>query len=160
MNSDKKALLIIAHTPSPNTIAMANEIYAGSTAQDIEFVDVILCSPFDCTSEMILSSDALLIFTTENFGYMSGALKDLFDRVYYACLADPKRNDATPFLLIIKAGLDGTGTDVAVNKITNGLNWKAIRATTIFKGEFEPSFLDRCKELGLTIAASLDADII
>ena len=160
MTIDRKTLLIIAHTPSPNTIEMAEAILAGAQSRDIEGVSTALISPFDCDSSMVLASDALILFTTENFGYMSGALKDFFERVYYPCLADSKRNDAKPFSLIIKAGLDGTGTEVSVGKITTGLKWRLVQDTIICKGDFEQRFVDQCRALGLTIAASLEAGII
>jgi len=158
-NQDKR-LLIVAHTPSPNTVEMAEAIATGARNSAIENVNTELRSPFDCDSEIVLSSDALVLFTTENFGYMSGALKDFFERIYYPCLEQPKRNDAKPYALVIKAGLDGTGTDVSVSKITKGLNWKAAQASHICKGDFRSEFLEQCQELGLTIAASLDAGII
>jgi len=78
MAQQPKSLLIIAHTPSPNTIEMAEAILAGANDSSIEDVTVKLRSPFDCDSEAVLQSDALILFTTENFGYMSGALKDFF----------------------------------------------------------------------------------
>lgn len=155
-----KRLLIVAHTPSPNTEKMAEAIACGARDDAFENVKVELRSPFDCDSESVLSSDALVLFTSENFGYMSGALKDFFERIYYPCLDDPQRNDAKPFALIIKAGLDGTGTDVSVSKITKGLNWKAAQASHICKGDFHADFIVQCEELGLTMAASLEAGII
>lgn len=160
MTYQAKSLLIIAHTPSPNTIEMANAILEGAQDQVIDSVDATLVSPFDCDSEMVLASDALILFTTENFGYMSGALKDFFERVYYPCLDDSKRNDAKPFAVIIKAGLDGTGTRISVDKITTGLRWRLVQEASIFKGNFETRFVDKCRHLGLTVAASLDAGII
>ncbi len=155
-----KSLLIIAHTPSPNTREMAKAVLEGAQNEVIGQVKSKLVSPFDCDHKMVLESDGLILLTTENFGYMSGALKDLFDRVYYPCLAEPTLNDAKPFALIIKAGLDGTGTQASVTKITSGLKWRQVQAATLCKGEFESSFLDKCRHLGLTIAASLDAGII
>lgn len=160
MSTKHKSLLIIAHTPSPNTKAMADAILEGAKNDVIEDVSATLVSPLECDSEMVLQSDGLILFTTENFGYMSGLLKDFFERIYYPCLDHPKRNDAKPFALVIKAGLDGTGTNIAVNKITRGLNWRQVQETTLCKGEFKPSFVDRCRHLGLTIAASVDAEII
>ncbi|MFT6408481.1 MAG: multimeric flavodoxin WrbA [Arenicella sp.] len=160
MTQISKSLLIIAHTPSPNSKAMAEAILDGATDSSVDGVTVRLASPFDCSSEMVLESDALVLFTTENFGYMSGALKDFFERIYYPCLDDTKRNDAKPFALVIKAGLDGTGTDISVGKITSGLKWRPVQATTLCKGEFEPEFIARCRDIGLTIAASLEAEII
>jgi len=114
---------------------------------------VELRSPFDCNAEMVLNADALILFTTENFGYMSGALKDFFERIYYPCLDDEKRNQAKPFALVIKAGLDGTGTDIAVHKIINGLRWKEAAPVLLCKGDFQASFIDQCHELGQTVLA-------
>lgn len=160
MTDRLKSLLIIAHTPSENTQKMAKAILTGAQNKEIHRVKTRLISPFDCDSETVLASDSLILFTTENFGYMSGALKDFFDRVYYPCLNDPKRNEAKPFSLIIRAGLDGTGADQSVQTITNGLNWRQAQASTICKGTYNQRFEHSGHQLGLTIAASLEAGII
>ena len=159
-DSLNKKLLIVAHCPSDNTRAMGNALSKGAQNSAIEHIIAELKSPFDCTTEDVLSSDALILFTTENFGYMSGALKDFFDRLYYPCLADSKRNDAKPFALIVKAGLDGTGTNLAVHKIINGLKWREVHDTVICKGDFSLQFLEQCENLSLTIAAQLDNNLI
>ena len=160
MSIKHKSLLIIAHTPSPNTRVMAEALLEGASNEVVEDVAVTLVSPLNCSSEMILQSDGLILFTTENFGYMSGLLKDMFERIYYPCLDDPKRNNAKPFALVIKAGLDGTGSEIAISKIVKGLNWRQVQETTLCKGDFKQSFVDRCRHLGLTIAASVDAELI
>lgn len=160
MSTKHKSLLIIAHTPSPNTKLMADALLEGASNDVVEDVAVSLISPLNCNSEMVLQSDGLILFTTENFGYMAGLLKDFFERIYYPCLDDPKRNEAKPFALVIKAGLDGTGTEIAIDKIVKGLNWRQVQETTLCKGDFKHSFVDRCRHLGLTIAASLDAELI
>ena len=157
MTESLKKLLIIAHTPSPNTTALASALLEGAQQAEIESE---LRSPFDCEAEDVLSSDALILFTTENFGYMSGALKDFFERVYYPCLEDTARNDAKPFALVIRAGLDGTGTTIAVGKIVTGLNWKEVQPLTLCKGDFKTAFIDQCHELGQIMAVSLEASII
>ena len=156
----KKQLLIIANTPSENCRLMAEALLNGAQNQAISSVEARLMSPFDVDADMVLDSDALILFTTENFGYMSGALKDFFERIYYPCLEQEKRNQAKPFALVIKAGLDGTGTDIAVHKITTGLKWKEAQAVTLCRGEFRDSFIQDCHTLGLTIATSLDAQIL
>jgi multimeric flavodoxin WrbA len=154
-----RKLLIIAHAPSPNTQLMTQAILAGAQNENIANVEARLVSPFQCHSQDVLSSDALILYTTENFGYMSGALKDFFERIYYPCLEQEKRNEAKPYALVIRAGLDGTGTDVAVHKIISGLKWREVQSTTLCKGEYDPIFAARCNELGMTIAASLDNNL-
>lgn len=158
--SSVKNLLIVAHTPSPNTEVLAQALLDGARDPAVEGVLAELKSPFDCDADEVLESDALILFTTENFGYMSGALKDFFERIYYPCLDQPEKNEAKPYALVIRAGLDGTGTDIAVHKITTGLKWKEIQAVTLCKGDYQSSFEDDCRELGLTVAASLEADLI
>ena len=90
---------------------------------------------------------------------MSGALKDFFERVYYPCLEADTRNEGKSYSLVIRAGLDGTGTDIAVHKITNGLKWREVQPMLLCHGEHQPVFIDRCRELGMTMAAGLDNDI-
>ena len=126
-----RKLLIVAHTPSTNTRALADAILAGAQDSQIEAIDADLRSPFDCVAEDLLASDGIILFTTENFGYMSGALKDFFERIYYPCLEQAERNEGKPFALVIRAGLDGTGTDIAVHKITTGLRWREVQEVTL-----------------------------
>lgn len=154
-----KQLLIVAHTPSKNTQELANSLLAGSQQQEFKNVTAQLFSPFDCGAELILKQNAIILFTTENFGYMSGALKDFFERIYYPCLEQPKRNNAKPFSLVIRAGLDGTGTDIAVHKITTGLKWREVQSPLLCKGDYNPNFKQQCYDLGATMAAGLANEI-
>jgi len=64
MSPNRKTLLIVAHTPSPNTTAMAEAILDGAQNNVIEAVEAQLKSPFDCNSEMILQSDAVSLNVT------------------------------------------------------------------------------------------------
>lgn len=155
-----KQLLIVAHTPSDNTKTLAHALLRGASSDEVTGVTVTLKSPWDVDAQAILAADAVILFTTENFGYMSGALKDLFERIYYPCLDQPKNNEGKPFALVIRAGLDGTGTDIAVHKITAGLKWREVQNVLLCKGEFNEQFVDHCQTLGLTMAASLEHGII
>ncbi|RBP49229.1 flavodoxin family protein [Arenicella xantha] len=158
MTSPRPSLLIIAHTPSPNTILLAESMLDG--ARRATAVDTQLLSPFDCDAEHVLKTDALVLFTTENFGYMSGALKDFFERVYYPCLENPTRNEAKPYALVIRAGLDGSGTNRSVHSIIKGLKWREVQPTLICKGEHQRQFIEQCQTIGETMAVSLDAGLL
>jgi len=63
------------------------------------------------------------------------------------------------YALYVRAGLDGTGTISAVQRIVTGLRWRAIDEPLLCHGSYDESFLPRCEELGQMMAASLDAGI-
>jgi len=154
---DQKNLLIVAHNPSPNTQKLVDACLHGARHEDIEGIEVRFKPPLQATSDDVLWADAIILGTTENFGYMSGALKDFFDRIYYPCL---EQTEAMPFAVYIRAGLDGTGTKIAIAKITTGLKWKPVQEAIILHGEYRPEFETQCEELGMLMAASLESGII
>ncbi|KRW82304.1 flavodoxin family protein [Marinobacter sp. P4B1] len=152
-----KRLLIVAHAPSPNTLRLRESVEKGARNRDIEAVEVVVKAPLEAGPEDVLACDAIILGTTENLGYMSGALKDFFDRSYYPCL---EKTQGLPFTFYIRAGHDGTGTRRAIDSITTGLRWKLIQEPLLCRGDYQPEFADQCEELGLFVAASLDAGII
>jgi len=156
MNKNKR-LLIIAHAPSPNIQRMVDAILKGARHEDISTVDSLFIPAFDATVDDVLQADAVILGTPENLGYMSGALKDFFDRNYYPCM---DKTDALPCAMMIRAGNDGTGTRRALESILTGLRWKIVQEPLICRGDFQEDFIQQCEELGLFMAASLDAGII
>jgi multimeric flavodoxin WrbA len=104
----------------------------------------------------LLWADGLLLGTPEHFGYMSGALKDFFDRTFYPAEG---RTEGRPYALFISAGNDGTGTAAAVARIATGYRWKPIAEPLIVIGEPDAAALARCAELGATLAAGLAAGV-
>lgn len=151
-----KRLLIVAHIPSPNTERLRDAVAAGARDPDIEGVDVIVKTPFEAGPADVLAADGIILGTTENLGYMSGALKDFFDRTYYPVL---EQKQGLPYALYIRAGFDGTGTRLGVEKIITGLRWRAIQAPVLCKGDWDAAFIDHCQTLGMTMAAGLEAGI-
>lgn len=151
-----KRLLLVAHAPSPNTARLRDAIAAGVTAAESEEIDLMVRSPFETGPEEVLAAQAVILFTTENLGYMSGALKDFFDRTYYPVLEEKQ---GLAYMLIIRAGHDGTGTRRGVETIITGLRWKAIQEPLICRGDFDEAFVGQCEEAGMLMAAGLDAGI-
>jgi len=155
--SNTKKLIFISHAPSENTQRMRDAVIKGANNPDIETVEVRPISPLDVSPADIKTAQAIIIGTIENLGYMSGLTKDVFDRCYYDCL---DHTQGLPFTFYIRAGNDGTGTRRAIESITTGLRWRLVQQPLMCRGEFSEDFIDQCEDLGLTMAASLDAGII
>lgn len=152
----RRRLLIVAHAPSPNTRALLEAVLEGARLPEIEGVDVETVPPLQAGPEHVLAAHALVLGTTENLGYMSGALKDFFDRSYFPCL---ERTQGLPYALYVRAGHDGTGTRRGVETIVTGLRWRAVREPLICRGAFSDAFLEQCRELGTLMAAGLEAGV-
>ena len=152
-----KRLLVIAHAPSPNIKRMIDAVLKGANSDDIDGVETVYIPALEAVAEDVFKADALILGTPENLGYMSGALKDFFDRNYYPCM---DKTEAMPCAILIRAGNDGTGTKRALESILTGLRWKIVQEPLICRGDFQEDFINQAEELGLFMAASLEAGII
>ena len=151
-----KRLLIVAHTPSENTRIMLGAIVRGAQSATNDRIEIDAKTAFETNSEQVIQAQAIILGTTENLGYMSGGLKDFFDRIYYPCL---ETTQGLPYSLVIRAGQDGTGTLRAIDKIAAGLRWRAVQKALFCKGEGQPTFVTQCEELGAATALGLDLGI-
>ncbi len=145
-----KKLLIVYHTQGTRTTELAEAALAG--ARSIEETETTLKRAFDTTAEDLLAADAILFGTPENFGYMSGALKDLFDRTYYAC---ENKVDAKPYAVFVCAGNDGTGAVFNIDRICTGLKLKKVCEPVIARKVNTPELVEQARELGATLAAGV-----
>ena len=83
---------------------------------------------------------------------MSGALKDFFDRTYYP--AEPHQINL-PYGVFISAGNDGSGAVREIERIVKGYPLRRVAEPLIAKSEVSEQHLQRCRELGLSMAAGL-----
>ncbi|NKI35582.1 flavodoxin family protein [Wenzhouxiangella sp. XN79A] len=149
-------LLVMAHAPSPNLERLRDAALDGARDPSIEGVDVVAKAPLDAGPDEVRAADAVLLLTPENLGYMSGALKDFFDRSFYELL---DRTDALPYAVLVRAGQDGTGTKRALESICGGLKWRAVQDPLICRGPWQDAFEAQARDLGATLAAGLAAGI-
>lgn len=152
-----KTLLIVFHTPSDNTQAMADAMLKAVEGQTLDNLNVVLKTPFETQAQDVLDCDGIILGTTENLGYMSGALKDFFDRIYYPCLEEKQ---GLPVAAIVRAGHDGTGTCRALNTILTGLKWRWVQDIVLCKGPWQTQFIDDCKEVSEAMAVALNEGMI
>jgi multimeric flavodoxin WrbA len=153
-------LLIVYHTLSGGTesLATAAALGAAGTAE----TGTVLKRAVDASAADLLAADGLLLGTPENFGYMSGMLKDFFDRVYYAA---ENKMMGRPYSVFVCAGNDGTGAMREVDRIVTGLRMKKVHPGVIARrvggmagssrGHLDPADLARAQELGATLAAGM-----
>ncbi len=154
--TEARQLLIVCNQPSVNTIRLAEAALAGARDSAIEGVTATLKTPLDATADDVLQADGIIIGTTENFAYMSGLIKDFFERIYHPCLDSTQ---GRPYALYVRAGNDGAGTTTAVERIVTGLRWKAVQPALVLQGDFQDRFADDCRELGMLMAAGLESRI-
>lgn len=156
MAGASQRIVLIGHDPSENLRRLCAAVVEGARESGSDSIAVEHLRPLDAVADDVLGADAVVLLTPENLGYMSGAMKDFFDRCFYDVL---DRTDALPYALLVRAGKDGTGTRRAIESICGGLNWKAVQAPVICRGDWDDAFIGQANELGMTVAAGLEAGI-
>lgn len=150
-------LLVVTHSQTGGTQALTDALLAGARDEQIHGVQVVWRDALEATPEDVLASAAIVLGTPENFGYMSGALKHFFDRIYYPCLDQTR---GRPYQLFVKARDDGAGAVRSVQRIVAGLAWREIQPPLVVVGNLHDEHLEAAHELGQTIAASLELGIL
>ena len=145
-------LLIVHHTPSPALQEMFEAAASGARTDEIDGVDVVVRPALTAGPADVLNADGIVLGTPANLGYMSGALKHFFDGIYYPCLEATRRQ---PFGLYVHGGMDTTGAVRAVESITTGLQWRAVRPPVVVNGAPGKADLEACWELGALVAAAI-----
>jgi multimeric flavodoxin WrbA len=157
-----KRLLIVFHSKTGGTLQMAQAAAAGAGSEPEVAVNFIHAA--EAGPDEMLEADAYIFATPENLAMMSGMMKDFFDRTYYPVL---DRIVGRPYAIMICAGSDGETAARQIQRIATGWRLKPIAEPIIVCthaqtpqailapkqiGEYD---LQRCEELGATLAAGL-----
>ncbi len=133
---------------------MADAVLLGAQRQT--GVEIVMRRAFDTSIEDLLECDGYIFGTPENFGYMSGALKDLFDRTYYPTEGKLVQR---PYAVFIKAGNDGSGALSNIERIVKGMQLKKVADAVVCSGNLSNDVIEQCEELGQAVAAGLELGI-
>lgn len=157
-----KTLLIVYHTQTGGTRQMVEA--AAQAARGEARVRVKLLRAFDAGPDDVLGADGFIFATPENLAAMSGALKDFFDRCYYAAL---DRLNGRPYASLVCAGSDGQNAVRQIERIAVGWRLRAVAEPAIVctwaqtpeailraKRIAAPD-IERCAALGAAMAAGL-----
>ncbi len=146
-----KRLLLVFHSQSGRTAQLAQAVAAGAAAFEQE-VTLRVLHAVDAGIDDLLWAEGLLLGTPENFGHLSGLMKDFLDRTYYPAEG---KTVGLPWALFVSAGNDGRGAVAALERIALGYRWKKAAEAVIVRGAPDAEGLSRCSDLGQTLAAGL-----
>jgi NAD(P)H-dependent FMN reductase len=154
-------LLVVHHSPTSGVRALTDAVLAGAADDAITGVEVVVRPALEATAGDVTGADAVLLGTTANFGYMSGALKHFFDATFLdiggALDADgsgaPATGGRTPFGLWVHGRYDTAGAVRSVLAITGALPWRQAAAPLEVLGDVAEQHRAAAYELGATLAA-------
>jgi NAD(P)H-dependent FMN reductase len=161
----RRRLLVVHHSPTPALRALADAVLAGARDDEIEGVDVVERAALEATAADVLAADAVLLGTSANFGYMSGALKHFLDTVFLevgGSLSDdgaaggpPATSTRVLWGLWVHGRYDVTGAVLSVTSIVQALPWTRSAPVLEVLGDVDDADLAAARDLGGTLAALL-----
>src|SRR3954453_18827216 len=169
-------LLVIHHSPTRSLQSLTEQVLAGARDELIEGVEVVDrpaldFATVDAGADDLLDADGYVLGTTANFGYMSGALKHVFDSTFLqvgGALSDDGSASETrgagpsggttarrPFGLYVHGRYDTTGAVRSLLSIAGALGWRQGYGVLEVMGDVSSADSASAYELGGTIAALL-----
>jgi multimeric flavodoxin WrbA len=161
-----ETLLIVYPTQTRGTLQMAQAAAAGARTE--QGARVSLLHAAEAHTADVLNADGYVFATPENLAAISGQMKDFFDRTYYGAL---ERIEGRPYAALVCAGSDGRNAVQQIERIATGWRLKQIAEALIVcthaqtpeeilrPKQIAQDQLQRCAELGATLAAGIAAGI-
>lgn len=157
-----KRVLIVWHSRTGAARAMAEAAARGARGEPDAEVRVLAAD--EAQAADLLAAHGYLFACPENLAAMSGAMKEFFDRNYYAVL---EQLNGRPYAALIAAGSDGTGAARQMARICTGWRLKPIAEPLIVGTDAQTpeaigalktlsdADLQACADLGAGLAAGL-----
>ena len=143
---------------------MAEAAFAGAREEaETEILTADMAGPDD-----LLVADGYIFCAPENLAAIAGVMKDFFDRCYYPVLG---RIEGRPYAQMICAGSDGENAVRQVARIAQGWRLKPVQEPIIICTQAQTpeailaekviaqDALEKCRELGLALAAGLSMGV-
>jgi hypothetical protein len=151
-------VLVVWHPVPPSIHALRDAVLAGVTDAGEALEAVSRAAP-DAGVDDVEAAAAVVLITTENFGMVSGLVKDFLERIYPWFEEVPDRRPGLPYLLVTKGATDGTGAVRDVTRILTGLRWKEALPPIVVTGAVTDRALAHVRDQAATLAAGVDAGV-
>jgi multimeric flavodoxin WrbA len=163
----QKRLLILWHSRTGGSRALATAAADGARAAAPDVL-ISLRRTEEVDAAALRNADGYLFAVPENLAGLTGAVKEMFDRTYYAALG---QIEGRPYTTIICAGSDGTGAERQLDRIVTGWRLRRVADSLIVitgaqSGEaiwaaktIAAAELAAARELGAALAAGLAAGV-
>lgn len=163
-------LLVIHHSPTATMQTLTSQVIAGANDDALHGIEVVVIPALDFATgqadhEDLVTADGYVLGTSANFGYMSGALKHVFDSTFLqiggaldssgSAGGSAGATSGRPLGLYVHGRYDTTGAVRSVLSITGALGWKQAYQSVEVLGEITAAHREECYTLGGTIAALL-----
>ena len=151
-------VLVVWH-PRPASIgALRDAVLAGIGDAGTALPVRSLPAP-DADADDVEAAAAAVLITPENFGMVSGLVKDFLERIYPWFEEVPNRRPGLPYLLVAKGASDGTGAVRDVTRILTGLRWREVLPPAVVTGRVTDEHLARVREQAAALVAGIDAGV-
>lgn len=163
-------LLVIHHSPTRSVQQLLEAVIKGANHPDIAGVEVtpvpaLAWARGEADEVTIKSASGYLLITPANFGYMSGALKHVFDSTFLKVGGSLDESGGAsrtggpsqrrPYGLVVHGRYDTTGAVRSVEAIVGALGWRLGGHVVESMGDVTDEDLAAAQELGATLAAQL-----
>jgi multimeric flavodoxin WrbA len=142
-------VLIVYHSQSGNTEEMAQAVAEG--ARSVERTEVTLKRAFDATAQDLIRCDAVAFGTSTNFAYISGGLKDFFDRTLIQC--QDKTTDK-PYCTFTSSGMGKRKALDVLDGICSAYKLRKSGEGIMAPGKATPEILAELREMGKRLATT------